>query len=216
MDKILAIYGSGGMGKPVLDIAYRVNALTHRWDKFLFINDFTDETHINNIEVYKFSDLDFNQNIDFLVAVGEPSHRELLYNKIKNKGGKLTTLIDPTSVVSPFAEIGEGSILCEFSCINVQANIGCNCAIQQYSIVGDCAKIGNHTTISAQSFLGGSVCVGNKAFIGVAATLKEKINIGDNAVVAMGSAVFKDVEENCLVFGNPARKSLRSSDGRIF
>ncbi len=216
MSKILAIYGSGGMGKPVLDIAYRVNALSHRWDKFIFIDDYTDKTHICDLEVYKFDALDFSQSIDFLVALGEPSHRELLYNRIKDKGGNLTTLIDPTAIVSPFAEIGEGSIIAEFVCINTQAKIGCNCAILQYAVVGDCAKIGNHTILAPQSFLGGNVCVGDKVFLGVKSTLKEKINIGDNAVVAMCSAVFKDVEENCLVFGNPARKSLRSSDGKIF
>ena len=39
---ILGIYGSGGQGRDVFDLARAVNVKMKKWDDFVFINDFSD------------------------------------------------------------------------------------------------------------------------------------------------------------------------------
>lgn len=48
-------------------------------------------------------------------------------------------------------------------------------------------------------------CIGNCCVIGINAVIKQGVNIGDNCVVGYGSVVTKDVPNNCIVAGNPAR-----------
>jgi len=67
------------------------------------------------------------------------------------------------------------------------------------------------------------VCIGNNVFIGFRALVLPGVTIGNNCIVAAGAVVTKDVPDNCIVAGNPARsiKSIEeyqeklSSDGAI-
>ena len=43
------------------------------------------------------------------------------------------------------------------------------------------------------------------AWIGAAATILPGVTIGENAVIAAGSVVTKDVPNNCIVGGVPAK-----------
>lgn len=50
-----------------------------------------------------------------------------------------------------------------------------------------------------------NVVIGNKVFIGAGSIILPGVTIGDNAVIGAGSVVTKDVSENSVFAGNPAR-----------
>lgn len=49
------------------------------------------------------------------------------------------------------------------------------------------------------------VHIGKNVWIGAGALILPGVTIGDNSVVGAGSVVTRDVEENCIVVGSPAR-----------
>jgi len=49
------------------------------------------------------------------------------------------------------------------------------------------------------------ITVGNNVWIGGSAIINPGVTIGDNVVVASGSVVTKDIEDNVVVGGNPAK-----------
>lgn len=49
------------------------------------------------------------------------------------------------------------------------------------------------------------IVIGNRVWIGINVTICPGVTIGDNAIIAAGSVVTKDVPENAIVGGNPAR-----------
>lgn len=49
------------------------------------------------------------------------------------------------------------------------------------------------------------IIIGNDVWIGANVTILKGITIGDGAVIGAGSVVIKDVEENSIVVGNPAK-----------
>jgi maltose O-acetyltransferase len=55
----------------------------------------------------------------------------------------------------------------------------------------------------------GRVKVGNCVSIGTNATVLPKVTIGDNVIIGAGSVVTRNIPDNSLAFGVPARVKRR-------
>lgn len=214
---ILFIYGSGGLGKEVYDLACRINIVKNMWSKISFIDDIREENSLNNVKVYKFDQLLLEKdNCECIIAVGEPNLREKLFNKLKSNGLKIATLIDPSATISPFAIINEGCIISPWVLVSSGAFIDSNCLIQTYVNIGHDIRIGRHSVFSSCVCPGGFDVFGEKVYIGMGSLIREKLNIGDNVIISMGSSVFNDIPSDVIVMGNPARVIRKNEVGKIF
>ena len=100
--------------------------------------------------------------------------------------------------------------------IHANVEIGRGVLLQPYSSIGHDSKIGNYSVMGSYSAPGGESIFGSKVYIGMHATLKEKLSIGDGAIVGMGAVVYKDVEPDMTVIGNPARVTRGNDEHRVF
>ena len=82
-------------------------------------------------------------------------------------------------------------------------------------------EIGNHVTCvythflthdaSLKRFIGsdcnkiGRIVIGDNVFIGLKSIILPNVHIGDNVVIGAGSVVTKDIPDNSVAVGNPAR-----------
>lgn len=80
--------------------------------------------------------------------------------------------------------------------------------------IGNNTDIGEYTTIwslehdtqsATHSCVGGQTVIGNNCWIAPRTIILPNIKIGDNVVVATGSIVTKDIPDNVVVAGVPAR-----------
>ena len=58
-----------------------------------------------------------------------------------------------------------------------------------------------------------SVKIGRNVWIGSNSTILPGVTVGDNAVISAGSVVTRDVPENMVVAGNPAKVTKSIFDG---
>jgi acetyltransferase-like isoleucine patch superfamily enzyme len=65
--------------------------------------------------------------------------------------------------------------------------------------------LGNYVHIAPGAVLAGNVQVGECTLIGINATILPGVKIGENCIVGAGSVVVKDVCDNSIVKGNPAK-----------
>ena len=214
----LLIYGAGGLAKEIYDIVLR--STPEKYKKIIFIDDFVEEAPFYLSQTIHFDSIkkDFpdTNSIEGIVGVGEPSYRELLATKFDKAGIRLATIIDKTALVSPTAQIKEGSIVCEYSTIHANVVVGRGCLLQPYCNLGHDIEIGDYSVISSSCAPGGASIFGRCVYMGMNSTSKEKITIGDDAIIAMGAAVFNDVAEGNTVIGNPARITKGNNEHKVF
>ena len=214
---ILGIYGAGGLGREVYEIALRRNALASLWSQIVFIDDFSEEGDYFGTRRIQFNTLlNDKYKYECVIAIGEPTARANLFKKLSESDIKMTCLIDTTAIISPSAKIHTGSIICEYATIHTGVTLGYNTLIQPFCDIGHDIKVGNHTVLSPYCVPGGGTVLGDRVFVGLHSAIKESLSIGDDAVIGMGSVVFRDVPAGLTVIGNPARITRGNDEHRVF
>ncbi|ACO04157.1 MAG TPA: acetyltransferase [Persephonella sp.] len=145
----------------------------------------------------------------FLITVGQiksADKRRSLFERIKSLGGEFPVVISPLSKVSPYCDIGEGTVVMDNVIINPDAKIGKNCIINTGSIIEHDCEIGDHCHISTGAVINGGVRIGDGTFVGSNSTVSNGVTITDNVVIGAGSVVIKDIKDSGVYAGNPLRK----------
>lgn len=215
----LFIYCAGGFGKEVLDIAKRYNDKVKIWNNIDFVDDFSTGLIKNDSNVYKYCEIENSEiffESNFIVANGEPIARLKIMQKLSFDNKKLISIIDPSAIISKYANLESGVIVAPLCSVQSDSNICKNACINTMSVVGHDVRIGENTVISSMVNLGGSCTIGDCTYIGMGATIKEGISIGSNVIVGMGSVVYTDVPDGMIVIGNPARIIRANISGKIF
>lgn len=66
-------------------------------------------------------------------------------------------------------------------------------------------EIGKNCVIIAQSMIGGSVIIKDNVWVSPASVIRDGLTIGCNSLVGMGAVVLKNIPENEIWIGNPAK-----------
>lgn len=214
---MLGIYGAGGLGRELYDLATRINSVSKRWASIVFIDDNASQERGQGLPTISLNDfLERELTKEVVIGVGEPRTREHLTNRVKGRGIRLATLIDPTAIVSESASLSEGVVVSEFCSVHSMVTIGESSLVQPFCCVGHDIKIGSNSVISTTANIGGGSTIGDRVYLGMNCAIMQKTVVEDDAVIGMGAVVFRHVAAGCTVIGNPARVTKGNGEGRVF
>ena len=212
---ILALYGAGAMGREFKQIADE----SGEWSGVVFIDDHAETEQLMGCPVCRFQQFRAKytpEETRFIVSIGEPKFRLEAFEKMTRAGYRGSIIAHSSAIISPDAEVGEGTAVCQGVYVGSLAKVGKNCYLSRNASVGHDAVVGDHTRLGVNAFVGGHCVIGENAFIGAGAMLKDRIRVGSKSVVAMGAAVFEDVPDSVTVIGNPARVSGEGAQDAVF
>lgn len=138
------------------------------------------------------------------VTVGSITNCNLrikLVNLSKGIGFSFPTIIDPSSIVSEFSNVKQGTFIAKNSVVNSGAVIGEHCIINTGAIVEHDCEVGDYCHISVGTILCGRCKIGRESFIGAGSTIIQDRRIGKKAIIGANSTVLTDVEDQMKCYG---------------
>ena len=211
MNKPLILIGGGGHCKSVIEAAESAGY------QIMGILDMPEEVGKKVLSAKIIgTDDDIPAYVDraeFVITVGfikNPAIRIKLYNRVKEAGGRLATIIASTAYVSKYATIGEGTVVMHHAFVNAGAKVGANVILNTFTNVEHDAVIGDQCHISTGTMVNGDCVVGERCFIGSQSVLANGITVGDDIVVGAGSLVRKSISQKGIYSGNPAILKIKA------
>lgn len=118
---------------------------------------------------------------------------------------KFCNFIHPTAYIARSAKIGYGNVFLANVIVNSNTSIGNFNTINSGTLIGHDMEIGDNNFFAAQITVGSMLTIGNMNFFGLNSAIKTGITIGDGNLIGQFSNVIKNIEEDQVVFGNPAQ-----------
>lgn len=108
-------------------------------------------------------------------------------------------------IIGSHTGISGGSI-----CAAIRVEIGSECLIGANVTIADTdfhaiAPSGRFYNVNPLDIAAASVVIEDNVFIGTGSIILKGVRVGKNSVIGAGSIVTKDIPENCIAAGNPAK-----------
>ena len=184
--------------------------LKDSYNVIAFYDDDVDlhNSKVNGIEVAgKVIDaLSLPKSTAIFVPIGNNPIRVELLKKFEENGFDIPSYIHPQTIIHPSVKIGKAVYILTGTNIMPLSVIG------DYSMISMGVNIAHHTIIEDACFfsqgsnIGASILLKTLAYVGISATLMTGLKtVGRNSLIGAGAVVIKDVPENAVMAGVPAK-----------
>jgi sugar O-acyltransferase (sialic acid O-acetyltransferase NeuD family) len=209
-DRKFILWGATGQAKVVADIIdSHGGSVTKIFDNRHVVSP------LENIEIgYGLNDFDawlktvqFPQNYSAIATIGGSYgfDRFEFYEMFCAKELVVPSISHKTAVISKSAIIGQNVQILALAFVGVEAIVGDASIINTRASVDHESKLGRGVHIAPNATLCGCVEVGDFSMIGASSVVLPRIKIGMNTVIGAGSVVTKNIPDNVIAYGNPAK-----------
>lgn len=198
------IFGAGGHAKVVADL---VRACGHDVTGFIDTTQSArkGESFAGSVILGGMEEARAHGATHAALGFGDNASRLALAGQLLQSGWQMPVLIHPSAVVSPSAEISDGTVIFATAVVQAAARIGKACIVNTAAIVEHDCDLADGVHLAPRSCLCGTVRIGRATFVGAGTVVREKITIGSGAKLGAGSVVVKNVADGSMAYGVPAR-----------
>lgn len=132
-------------------------------------------------------------------GIGNLTPRLQVFERLKQAGFTFPTVVHPSAVVEPSADLDAGVQVFAHAYIGSSVKVGFGCIVNTGAILSHDCLLGEIVNISPGGILAGGVHVGVRTLIGMGATVNLEVKIGAGARVGNGATVKADVPDGAVV-----------------
>jgi len=207
MDEIV-IFGAGGFGREVAWIIEDINRVGKRFELLGFVDDdpqmkgriLNGYPVLGGIEY-----LERKRSLGIALGLGLPVARHKVMRRLEHLDLKYPNLIHPSAYIGPGVEFGIGNIVYIGCVLAPNCKLGNFCVLELKATVGHDAVLDDFASTAVGVDFGGYSHAAYGTYFGNHATVLPSIKIGAWTVVGAGAVVNRDLPENVVAVGVPAR-----------
>lgn len=201
----LAILGASGHGKVIADTA----SLNPAWERISFFDDaWLDIEKDFPWSVIGDTDellVSLDRFAGVSIGIGNNTIRQQKHTLLASHFADFAIIIHPQAYVSPYAKIGDGTVIFANSVVNIHATLGLSCIVNTGATIDHDCRVGDYAHVSPGANLGGEVKIGQCSWVGIGSSVRQCITVGSSVVIGAGSVVVSNISDKQIVVGAPAK-----------
>ncbi len=107
--------------------------------------------------------------------------------------------------VDPTARIGQGTVICAGAVVQADSDIGRHCIVNTGATIDHDCRVADFVHVCPGANIGGGVMIGDGTWVGIGSAVIQGVRIGSNVMIGAGATVLRDIPDNAVVVGSPAR-----------
>ncbi|MBI1304544.1 MAG: carbonic anhydrase [Phycisphaera sp.] len=115
------------------------------------------------------------------------------------------TVVDPSAIVSPSAQIEAGAFIGPLSAVNARARVGVAAIVNTRAVVEHDCAVCDFAHVSPGAVLCGAVTLGEGAQVGAGAVVLPRQSVGARSIVGAGAVLVESIGASVVAVGVPAR-----------
>jgi len=208
----IVIIGCGGFGREVHDVIDAINELKPTWNLLGYLDDRPEPVNVSLVESRSSQVLGttdwlttVGQEVQFVIGIGTGKTRRIIDERLSSAGFTAATLLHPAATLGHDVRIGPGSVICAGVRATTNISLGRHVHLNINTTVGHDCTLEDYVTVNPLVAISGGVTVGTETMLGTHSAILQNLAVGERSVVGAGSCVVKDVPDDIVVKGVPAR-----------
>ena len=209
----IVVVGAGGFGRETLDVIEAINeAGRARFDVLGVADDSPSEANVERLRARGYRVLGTIREVVeahragvFAAAIGDPTVRRVVADRLAGAGWAAATLIHPAAVVGSAAEIREGTIVCAGVQVSTNVRIGRHVHLKPNATIGHDTRLASYVSVNPGAVISGDVDIEADVLVGAGAVVLQGLRIGASSTVGASSCLTKDLPPGAVAKGVPAR-----------
>lgn len=144
-----------------------------------------------------------------VIAIGNNSYREKAAARLALNW---ITVVHPYAHIHESVKLGLGTVVFAGAIIQADTIIGNHVIVNTGATIDHDCRIGDFAHMAPGVHLAGNVTVGRASLVGIGSVAIPGIRIGERTTIGAGSVIVRDVPDNVIACGNPARMQCRSQN----
>ena len=146
-----------------------------------------------------------DESLAVVIAIGNPKIKKKVVEQINNSNLYFPSLVHPNCLIGNNVTIGQGSVICANNILT------CDILIEGFVTLNLACTVVHDTTIKSYCSIMPSVNVSGEVlleecvYVGTGAKIINQINIGSHSTIGAGAVVIKDIPQNSISVGVPAK-----------
>jgi sugar O-acyltransferase (sialic acid O-acetyltransferase NeuD family) len=216
MARPLLILGAGGLAREVADAVRAIHAVDPTIELVGFLDD-NPALHGRSVSgtpvLGPVDAVVDHPDAAVVVCVGRPdafTARRDVVTRLDLPPERYATVVHPTASIGSTCSVGRGSVVLAQVALTADVVVGQHVAIMPQVVLTHDVRVDHFATLASGVRLGGGVHVGTGAYVASGVCVREGCRVGEWAMIGMGSIVTRDVPEERVWYGSPARDVRRS------